>query len=1200
VYLRKPQGVCGNQICEDGENHETCDRDCADGWARRFSPSAPNTSTDTRATVVDAAGNLVIAGGGGGVDLGGGTLPACDAWLAKLSPAGGHLWSKCIETAAPKSIAADSAGNIVVLATDGLVAKYSGDGTELWSQHLPGTPKIVTCSRSGDILIAGYFSGTISIGDTTVSVGNDDTFNQMPQDTFIVRLSTEGTLRWAQNLGSETYLNWTTPKAISIDADDNAYILTEEWAFAPMDVMVRKLAPDGSPVWHKSYPFGSFGYDSNADMVVDALGTVHLLYSDYDAVCLIHVNADGSTISTHWVGFGRAMHLVATRDDSVIVTMSLWDRQFIGGKLVVGDTLGTLSALKFSPQGTLKWLRQYRTGGREEDYVGLVVDGTDNVIVSGTSVDTGVFDHFLLMRGSALGQSSDVYVVSGKDETIGELCNGVDDDGDGAVDEGYELGSPCDSEDSDFCTDGVVACTADGSGVTCAESSTAHIETCNGIDDDCNGIADDQDSRGHVPGSPCDGPDGDSCYEGVIQCGADGSFECTDSTPTNPEICNGLDDDCNGLVDQGLPMTTFYLDWDGDGYGQAGVTTSACAAPPSFVSMAGDCSPWNSAIGPGATEVCNRFDDDCDGLVDENVTTTFYRDADGDGFGGTSTIAACTAPAGYVTVGGDCNDWTMASHPSGVETCNGIDDDCDGLVDENLTMTFYFDRDGDGFGGSATLAACMSPAGWVSTPGDCDDSNNALRPNAAESCNGLDDDCDGLVDENLTTIFYRDADGDGFGGTATIAACTAPAGYVATSTDCNDASAAIRPGAPETCNLVDDDCDSLVDENVTTTFYRDADGDGFGGTTTITACTALAGYVATSTDCNDASAAIRPDAAEACNLVDDDCDGLVDENVTTTFYRDADGDGFGGTSTIAACTAPAGYVATSTDCNDASAAIRPGAPETCNLVDDDCDSLVDENVTTTFYRDADGDGFGGSASGSTAACTAPAGYVATSTDCNDASATIRPDATESCNGLDDDCDGLVDEAITTIFYRDMDGDTYGASSSTTNACTVPAGYVARGNDCDDTRAAVKPLAPELANGLDDDCDTFVDEVGLGLYQDTAAFLRYTGTWTAVSDVKASGGTYREARSVAATTKLTFTGSSVTWYTRKDKTCGIASVSIDGQPATLVDLYAKTTTWNVPIPYPLAPGMHTIEIRATGSKNAAATSWYVDVDALEVR
>jgi len=172
-------------------------------------------------------------------------------------------------------------------------------------------------------------------------------------------------------------------------------------------------------------------------------------------------------------------------------------------------------------------------------------------------------------------------------------------------------------------------------------------------------------------------------------------------------------------------------------------------------------------------------------------------------------------------------------------------------------------------------------------------------------------------------------------------------GFSVVEGDCDDNDPDVYPGATEVCNGVDDNCNDQIDEGVKSTFYRDADGDGYGLTSDSTqVCSAPAGYVADNTDCNDANAAIHPGVTETCNNADDNCDGQIDEGVKSTFYRDADGDGYGiASDSTQACSAPAGYVTNNTDCNDGNGAVRPGATEVCNEVDDDCDGQIDEGLT---------------------------------------------------------------------------------------------------------------------------------------------------------------------------------------------------------------------------------------------------------------
>ena len=191
-------------------------------------------------------------------------------------------------------------------------------------------------------------------------------------------------------------------------------------------------------------------------------------------------------------------------------------------------------------------------------------------------------------------------------------------------------------------------------------------------------------------------------------------------------------------------------------------------------------------------------------------------------------------------------------------------------------------------------------------------------------------------------------------------------------------------------------------------------------------------------DCDDTDPAIHPSAAEVCDEADNNCDGTVDEGVTTTFYDDADGDGFGNPlASTEACSAPTGTVTDSSDCDDMVATTYPGAPELCNTVDDDCDTTVDEDGTDggPWTLDLDGDDYADPANISTE-CTAPANAAMDATDCDDTDATVYPGSTTTetpGDGIDQDCDGLDvctdlncdgQPDILAVGYWDDDG-TYG-------------------------------------------------------------------------------------------------------------------------------------------------------------------------------
>jgi hypothetical protein len=615
------------------------------------------------------------------------------------------------------------------------------------------------------------------------------------------------------------------------------------------------------------------------------------------------------------------------------------------------------------------------------------------------------------------------------------------------------------------------------------------------------------------------------------------------------------------------------VDSDGDGYGTDE-----------------DCDDGDAAVHPGAEELCDGLDNDCDDEVDEGVIGTFHADGDGDGYGDPDTaISACTPPDGYVEDATDCDDGDADSWPGAPERCDGADNDCDGEVDEELNELWYADADGDGFGNPAnTYEGCDPGPGWVLEATDCDDSDSTVFPGAAEECNDTDDDCDGEVDEDLESTWYADADGDGFGDPDSgIFDCEPGAGWVEDSADCDDANSSIHPDASEICDELDNDCDGLIDDaddsvTGTATWYTDADGDGFGDdASTTTACEQPSGTAAYGGDCDDGDtaynpgasesdctdpadyncdgssayadvdgdgfaaceecddgdAAVNPDATERCDGVDNDCDGTIDEDDATdalTWYADADGDGFGDSgTTTAACDQPSGYVgaAYATDCDDTDAAVSPVDPEICDGVDNDCDGSTDEGLLDAYYADSDGDGYGDAGS-STEACAAPSGFVEDDTDCDDSDATVNPGANERCDEQDNDCDGLVDDddsAVvgTTTWYVDYDGDGYGGARLSTAACEQPSGYVADASDCDDTDASAWPGAEEICDGADNDCDGTVDE-GLD------------STWYADSDGDGFGDAAATASACAAPSG----------YTSDDTDCddGDAAINPDAYEA----------------------------------------------------
>ncbi len=327
---------------------------------------------------------------------------------------------------------------------------------------------------------------------------------------------------------------------------------------------------------------------------------------------------------------------------------------------------------------------------------------------------------------------------------------------------------------------------------------------------------------------------------------------------------------------------------------------------------------------------------------------------------------------------------------------------------------------------------------------DCDDGDADRHPGNDETCDAAahDEDCD------PSTFGTRDVDGDGHHDSA---CCNG----TSCGDDCDDARADVAPGANETCNAIDDDCDSTTDEGVRVTLYPDGDGDGHGAGAAEQLCPGLPHYASSHDDCDDTDVSRYPGATELCeDHLDNDCDTLVDESGPRVFYADADGDGFGdpGNSRMdAACTPPAGFASNSRDCNDAIATIHPGATDLCNRIDDDCSIPGSGGIELAEDRDMDDH--------ATASASCSGGFPAD--DCNDARADTFPGATELCDARDNDCSIGGGTDVT----EDADGDRHVAPTTLCSGGSYPA------DDCNDGSSSVYGGAPEPCDGVDQNCST---------------------------------------------------------------------------------------------------------------------------------
>lgn len=274
--------------------------------------------------------------------------------------------------------------------------------------------------------------------------------------------------------------------------------------------------------------------------------------------------------------------------------------------------------------------------------------------------------------------------------------------------------------------------------------------------------------------------------------------DCDDTNekinPDAREKCNDTDDDCDGDVDEDLDES-YFSDLDSDGYGDPETAVTACEQPDNTVTNSLDCDDTLITINPGAAEICDTIDNNCNGSVDEGLGGSYFADLDGDGHGDAAApVEGCASGEGVSELSDDCNDMDPAVYPGAAET------DCTSLTDFNCDgVATFFDGDVDGY------TSCV----------DCDDANVDISPAAIEICDDVDNDCDDAIDEDgaeETTTWYFDSDGDGYGDIdTTLEACDQPSGYVSDGSDCDDLNRGINPGTPEVCDGIDDNCDGITD-----------------------------------------------------------------------------------------------------------------------------------------------------------------------------------------------------------------------------------------------------------------------------------------------------------------------------------------------------------------------------------------------------
>jgi hypothetical protein len=570
-----------------------------------------------------------------------------------------------------------------------------------------------------------------------------------------------------------------------------------------------------------------------------------------------------------------------------------------------------------------------------------------------------------------------------------EICDGLDNDCDGAADNGDPGGGiACNTGNLGICAAGITHCLSGQ--VQCVQTLQPVAEKCNDLDDDCNGEVDNGDPES---GADCDTGNPGICAAGIEHC-QKGKLACVQTNQSTAEMCNGLDDDCNGTADNGDP---------------GGSMTCATGLP--GICSVGTTHCINSNIAciqniPATAELCNNMDDDCDGNVDNG-------DPGGGGSCSTGKPGICSAGVNHCINGGVL---CVQTKPASEELCDGLDNDCDGTPDN-----------GDPGGGFA----CSTGKPGVCSEGvtHCQGGKVACVQKyqaTAEICDGLDNDCDGAPDNG-------DPGSGGACDTGNQGVCAAGIEH------CQGGKLACVQtvqASGEACDGLDNDCDGAADN-----------GDpGSGG-----ACdTGLKGVCAAGVkhcqqgriECVQSD----PPSAEICDGQDNDCDGTVDN---------------GNPGGSLACTAAGenGECANGTsECSGGQIICVPGEPseELCDGLDNNCSGTADEGLTRKCENKC-GKGTEGCKDGQWSVCE------------------ITEPTVEECNGLDDDCDNEVDN-----------GDPGGGivcSSGIPGVCSAGTTHCVKGAiECVQDQTS----RTEECNGLDDDCDGTADngDPGGGMLCDT--------------------------------------------------------------------------------------------------------------------
>lgn len=630
--------------------------------------------------------------------------------VVKINADGEILWSKCYggnEYSLAHAVINSSEGGYAIAgesyAIDGDITGAHGNmdfwvikiddiGELEWQLAIGGSSddsgNDILQTNEGDYLVVGN-SYSIN-GDINNHHGTEST-----SDFLLAKISTGGELLWVKSYGGPDDDNG---KSIAKDSLDNVYLTGYSFSSSgdvpenkgSTDLWVLKVNTDGEIIWSKTFGGSETDIGYSVSVLENLIFLVGTSFSNNFDVSgnhgfqdgwVLKINQDGDLLTQKCFGgsnFEIFDDIYAINSSTILLTGASGS---INGDLTEHfGAIGYADWWAVKVDTNLNLVFQKSLGGSLNDraYAGLFLD-ENQLIITGTSYSS---DGYV----SENGGGSDMWTVK-LNVCFDQYFADIDGDGFGDL-----------TTDSIACNlpTGYVADSTDCND-TDPDVHPLLTDICNGLDDNCNGATDEDaifntyylDNDGDLFGDILF--DTTSCN--IVIGYVDNNEDCNDiNSEINPlmsETCNGIDDNCNIEIDEGLTIYTFYIDVDGDTYGNPDASIDTCIETIiGYVNNSLDCNDTIAGIYPGAIELCNYLDDDCDGLNDDNLTYILsYQDNDGDDFGNPLIDSlSCELPIGYVVNNTDCDDTNAAIYPGAEEVLNGIDDDCDQVADEGLSI----------------------------------------------------------------------------------------------------------------------------------------------------------------------------------------------------------------------------------------------------------------------------------------------------------------------------------------------------------------------------------------------------------------------------------------------------------------------------------------------------------------------------------